>query len=199
GVAAMPPFSRSRGSMMKWLRRGMGMHCASGWASGCGSSIYLVPGTFCCWNSRKPSCRQCPSFLASGPPSDRSLDKRKRAMKNLAEITTHIVQTPSGRIAYAEAGSGPVALFVHGVLLNKHLWRHQMADLADIRRVIAVDLLAHGETEIAPDQDVSVTANANMLREFLGALKIDKVDLIGNDSGGGISPIFRDHKTERGG
>jgi len=54
GAAAMPPFSRSRVSMMKWLRRGMGMHCASRWASGCGSSIYLVPGTFCCWNSLKP-------------------------------------------------------------------------------------------------------------------------------------------------
>jgi pimeloyl-ACP methyl ester carboxylesterase len=50
--------------------------------------------------------------------------------------------------------------------------------------------LAHGDTEIAPDQDVSVTANANMLREVLEALQIDQVDLIGNDSGGGIAQIF---------
>lgn len=112
-------------------------------------------------------------------------------------LTTRSIDTASGRISYIEAGSGPVALFVHGVLLNKHLWRHQMADLADIRRVIAVDLLAHGDTEIALDQDVSVTANANMLREFLGALKIDKVDLIGNDSGGGISQIFAANNPER--
>lgn len=66
--------------------------------------------------------------------------------------TTHSVETPSGRISYASAGSGPVALFVHGVVLNKHLWRHQLAGLSDIRRCIAVDLLAHGDTEIAPDQ-----------------------------------------------
>jgi pimeloyl-ACP methyl ester carboxylesterase len=112
-------------------------------------------------------------------------------------MSTRSIDTASGRISYIEAGSGPVALFVHGVLLNKHLWRHQMADLADIRRVIAVDLLAHGDTEIAPDQDVSVTANANMLREFLDALKIDKVDLIGNDSGGGISQIFAVNNPER--
>jgi hypothetical protein len=39
-------------------------------------------------------------------------------------ITTNVVETPSGRISYASAGSGPVALFVHGVVLNKHLWRH---------------------------------------------------------------------------
>ena len=74
-------------------------------------------------------------------------------------ITTHSAETPSGRISYASAGFGPVALFVHGVVLNKHLWRHQLAGLSDIRRCIAVDLLAHGDTEITPDQDVSVTAN----------------------------------------
>ena len=111
-------------------------------------------------------------------------------MSTHPELITRSVDTALGRISYAEAGSGPVALFVHGVLLNKHLWRHQLEGLADIRRCIAVDLLAHGDTEIGPDQDVSVTANANMLREFLDALKIDQVDLIGNDSGGGISQIF---------
>ena len=100
------------------------------------------------------------------------------------------VVTPSGRISYAEAGTGPVALFVHGVLLNGHLWRHQLAELSDMRHCIAVDLLAHGETEIAADQDVSVTANAQMLQEFLDALKVDQVDLVGNDSGGGVAQIF---------
>src|SRR5712675_3436355 len=105
-------------------------------------------------------------------------------------ITTHSVETPSGRISYASAGFGPVALFVHGVVLNKHLWRHQLSGLSDIRRCIAVDLLAHGDTEIEPNQDVSVTANANMLREALDALGIDQVDLVGNDSGGGIAQIF---------
>ena len=96
-----------------------------------------------------------------------------------------------------EQGTGPVALFVHGVLLNGYLWRHQMAELSDIRRCIAVDLLAHGDTEIAPDQDVSVTANAKMLAEFLDALKIEQVDLVGNDSGGGIAQIFAALYPER--
>src|SRR5246500_2871027 len=112
-------------------------------------------------------------------------------------ITTHSVETPSGRISYASAGFGPVALFVHGVVLNKYLWRHQLAGLSDIRRCIAVDLLAHGDTEITPDQDVSVTANAKMLKEVLDALKIDRVDLVGNDSGGGIAQIFAALNPER--
>jgi len=104
--------------------------------------------------------------------------------------TTHTIQTPSGRIAWTEQGEGPVALFVHGVLLNKHLWRHQLAALGDLRRCIALDLLAHGDTEILPTQDVSVSANAAMIAEFLDALGIDRVDLVGNDSGGGIAQIF---------
>ncbi len=107
------------------------------------------------------------------------------------------IEVPSGRISYLEQGSGPVALFVHGVLLNSYLWRHQLAGLSDIRRCIAVDLLAHGDTEITPEQDVSVTANARTLREFLDALAIDQVDLVGNDSGGGIAQIFAALNPER--
>jgi pimeloyl-ACP methyl ester carboxylesterase len=114
-----------------------------------------------------------------------------------SQSTKHRVQTPSGRISYTEQGSGPVALFVHGVLLNGYLWRHQQAGLSDVRRTIAVDLLAHGDTEIPSDQDVSVTANAKMLNEFLDALHIDKVDVVGNDSGGGISQIFSALYPER--
>ena len=110
--------------------------------------------------------------------------------KNKPSALRHSVEVTSGRISYLEQGAGPVALFVHGVLLNGHLWRRQIAELSDMRRCIAVDLLAHGDTEIAPDQDVSVTANARMLDEFLSALKIDQVDLVGNDSGGGIAQIF---------
>lgn len=107
------------------------------------------------------------------------------------------VETASGRINYVEQGKGPVALFVHGVLLNNHLWRHQLAELSDVRRCIALDLLAHGATEISPDQDVSVTANARMLLQFLDALNIAQVDLVGNDSGGGIAQIFAAEHPER--
>ena len=107
------------------------------------------------------------------------------------------VKVPSANIAYAEQGQGPVALFVHGVLLNGHLWRHQLAGLSDVRRCVAPDLLAHGDSEITATQDVSVTANATMLREFLDALQIDQVDLVGNDSGGGIAQIFSAHYPQR--
>ncbi len=117
--------------------------------------------------------------------------------KNKPSPTKHSVQTPSGRISYLEQGKGPVALFMHGVLLNGYLWRHQLAGLSDMRRCIAPDLLAHGDTEMSPNQDLSVTANAEMLQQFLDALKIDQVDLVGNDSGGGICQILAALYPER--
>lgn len=100
------------------------------------------------------------------------------------------VSTPSGNISYIERGEGPVALFVHGVLLNGYLWRHQLASLADTRRCVAIDLLGHGYTDAMEGQELSVTANAHMLAQFLDALEIPQVDLVGNDSGGGICQIF---------
>jgi pimeloyl-ACP methyl ester carboxylesterase len=117
--------------------------------------------------------------------------------KNAFEKERKFVDTPSGRVSYVEQGEGPVALFVHGVLLNGYLWRHQLTELVTIRRCIAVDLLAHGATEIDPSQDVSATANAVMLRQFLDAMEIGSVDLVGNDSGGGIALIFAANNPER--
>jgi pimeloyl-ACP methyl ester carboxylesterase len=147
------------------------------------------------------------SFLGGSVVADSNSDAPVTASRKISGASAmnekklspihHSVQTASGRISYTEQGTGPVALFVHGVLLNSYLWRHQLEDLSDIRRCIAVDLLAHGDTEIAPDQDVSVTANAKMLKEFVDALNIEKVDLVGNDSGGGIAQIFAALYPER--
>src|SRR5258707_4614542 len=117
--------------------------------------------------------------------------------ENRSSATRFSVLTASGHISYTEQGSGPVALFVHGVLLNGYLWRHQQAGLSGVRRTMAVDLLAHGDTDIASDEDVSVKANAKMPNDFLDALNIDKVDVVGNDSGGGISQIFSALYPER--
>ena len=107
------------------------------------------------------------------------------------------VKTAAGTVSYVERGSGPVALFVHGVLLNGYFWRHQLAGLSDARRCIAPDLLAHGHTEVAAGQDVSVTAQAHMLAQFLDAIEVKQVDLVGNDSGGGVCQIFATNYPQR--
>lgn len=106
-------------------------------------------------------------------------------------------RTPSGDIAYVEQGQGPVALFIHGVPLNGFHWRHVMAELQSSRRCIAIDLMGLGYTRIGPAHDVSFEAQARMVREFLDAMGIDRVDLIGNDSGGGIAQIFAANHPNR--
>jgi pimeloyl-ACP methyl ester carboxylesterase len=111
--------------------------------------------------------------------------------------TIQHVTTPSGELAYEERGHGAVALFVHGVFVNGHLWRHVVDQVSDVRRCISIDLLAHGETRIDPGQDVSFRAQAQMLEEFCEALGLDQVDLVANDSGGGIAQIFAARHPER--
>jgi len=100
------------------------------------------------------------------------------------------VDTAHGRIAYVERGSGPVALFIHGAVLNGYQWRHQLSGLADLRRVIALDTLGMGHTQVRPGQPLGLAHQAEMFRAFLDALGITGVDLVGNDSGGGAAQIF---------
>lgn len=105
--------------------------------------------------------------------------------------------TDVGRIAYREAGLGPAAIFVHGVLLNGHLWDKLIDRLTDVRRCIAIDLLAHGATGAGADQDLSFDAQASMLVAFCDAMKLEQVDVVANDSGGGIAQIFAARHPER--
>jgi pimeloyl-ACP methyl ester carboxylesterase len=109
----------------------------------------------------------------------------------------HYADVKSGRIAFFEKGRGPIALFVHGVPLNGYHWRNIIDRVQHRRRCIAVDLMALGYTEIRRTQDVSFTAQARMLVELMDALGVEKVDLVGNDSGGAIAQIFAAHHPER--
>jgi pimeloyl-ACP methyl ester carboxylesterase len=100
------------------------------------------------------------------------------------------MDTSFGRIAYIEQGSGPATLFLHGLPLCGYEWRDVIADLAAGRRCIAIDAMGLGYTEVAPGQDVSFASQARMIAAFLDAAKIDRVDLVGNDTGGGIGQIL---------
>jgi pimeloyl-ACP methyl ester carboxylesterase len=107
------------------------------------------------------------------------------------------VATSFGDIAYCERGKGPTALFVHGIFHNSHLWQPLVDRLKDVRRCVALDLMTHGDTRIAPDQDVSFAAQAAMLAAFCDGLGLDQVDLVANDSGSGIAQIFAARHPDR--
>src|SRR5580658_10414384 len=99
-------------------------------------------------------------------------------------MTRSTVSLRSGEVAYAEAGTGPSALFVHGVLVNADLWRNAIDGVSDLRRCIAPDLPAHGATPVGPKSEFSLTGLAEMLEELCATLDLGQVDLVGNDTGG---------------
>jgi haloalkane dehalogenase len=107
------------------------------------------------------------------------------------------VQTAFGRIAHVERGNGPVALFVHALPLCGYQWRYALDEVSSMRTCVAPDLMGLGYSEIPAGQDISYESQAKMLSAFLDARSIKQVDLIGNDTGGGVSQIFLSLYPER--
>jgi pimeloyl-ACP methyl ester carboxylesterase len=118
---------------------------------------------------------------------------------NAAEFHSSRQFTPTsfGRIAHIERGQGEVALFIHGLPLCGYQWREALSDLSSMRRCIAPDLMGLGYCEIEAGEDISFDSQAKMLATFLDAQNIGKVDLVGNDTGGGIGQIFTALYPER--
>ena len=105
------------------------------------------------------------------------------------------LDTPAGKIAYTEWGSGPVALFVHGLGTSGLLWRHVIENLHDTSRCIAIDLPMHGGTPAR--DDMSVTAIAQVVADLCEGLGLTQVDLVGNDTGGAVAQIFAARHPDR--
>jgi len=106
-------------------------------------------------------------------------------------------ETPAGRIAYVERGSGPPALFLHGFPLNGFQWRDIIARLQSSRRCLAPDLLGLGFTEIGPDWPVAPGDQVEMLLALLDQRSMPVVDVVANDSGGAVAQLLLARHPER--
>ena len=113
------------------------------------------------------------------------------------EAHRHSIATRSGEISYIDVGTGPVAMFVHGLATNAYLWRNVIGALTTQRRCIAVDLPLHGRSPVTAGQDLSVAALAAGLEDFCDALGLTGIDLVANDTGGAIAQIFAARHPER--
>jgi pimeloyl-ACP methyl ester carboxylesterase len=91
--------------------------------------------------------------------------------------------------SYADSGSGPVLLFIHGLLGSQRQWAHLVDRLDDDHRVIVPDLFGHGDSA-KPLGDYSLGAHAATLRDLLDRLGIEQVTLVGHSLGGGIAMVF---------
>jgi len=89
-------------------------------------------------------------------------------------------------VSYAEEGSGPVLLLIHGMGGSYENWQAVIEPLARHHTVVAPDLPGHGAS--APGAgDYSLGALAAGLRDLLLALGYDRATLVGHSLGGGIA------------
>ena len=93
------------------------------------------------------------------------------------------------RVAYRDAGHGEVLLLIHGMAGSSATWRAVLPQLATKYRVVAPDLLGHGESA-KPRGDYSLGAFAVWLRDFLDELGITRATVVGHSLGGGVAMQF---------
>src|SRR5947199_9664500 len=100
------------------------------------------------------------------------------------------LQLPQGTISYRERGSGEPIVFVHGLLVNGDLWRKVVPELAKDFRCITPDWpLGSHEIPMNRDADLTPTGLAKLIADFLAALELENVTLVGNDTGGALAQI----------
>jgi len=84
---------------------------------------------------------------------------------------------------------GPAVVLVHGLGLNRHMWRWQTEALAARHRLVLYDLFGHGESPAPPEQP-SLSLFSGQLRGLLDDLGLDKVAVAGFSLGGMIARRF---------
>ncbi|MCW2842338.1 MAG: lip3 [Nocardioides sp.] len=107
----------------------------------------------------------------------------------MARMAPHKVVLHGHELSYVDSGSGPVVLFIHGILGSQRQWTHLVDELDDDQRVLVPDLFGHGESE-KPLGDYSLGAHAAAMRDLLDHLGIERVTLVGHSLGGGVAMQF---------
>jgi pimeloyl-ACP methyl ester carboxylesterase len=108
------------------------------------------------------------------------------------------VRLPQGTVRYRDSGSGEPIVFVHGLLVNGLLWRKVVPRLERDFRCMVPDLPLGSHTlPMEADADLSPPGLARLVADFLEALELDSVTLVGNDTGGAICQLVAANHPER--
>ena len=99
-------------------------------------------------------------------------------------------------VVYRGGGTGSPLLLIHGIAGSCNTFDLVLPELAKHHRVIAPDLLGHGQSA-KPRGDYSLGAHAAGLRDLLELLEIPSVTVIGHSMGGGIAMQFAYQFPER--
>ncbi len=110
------------------------------------------------------------------------------------------IELEAGTVAYSESGpaDGPPLVFVHGIFVDGTLWRKVVPGLDDTFRCIVPDLpLGSHRTPMREEADLSPYGLAALIADFMAALDLQDVTLVGNDTGGALSQITTTRHPER--
>jgi pimeloyl-ACP methyl ester carboxylesterase len=104
------------------------------------------------------------------------------------------IELSAGTIEYQDIGQGPTLVLLHGLMMDASLWDGPIADLAVDHRCVAPTLpLGAHRHAMRPDADLSLPGIARLVAEFMAALDLHDVTLIGNDTGGAlVQLVMRD-------
>lgn len=94
------------------------------------------------------------------------------------------------------SGDGPAVVLVHGMGLNMHMWRGQLAPLEHWFTVVRYDLLGHGTSTARPGP-YALADFVDQLARLLDELEIERCHLLGFSLGGLIAQAFAIHHAGR--
>src|SRR5262249_26103593 len=100
-------------------------------------------------------------------------------------MTTHEITVDGLRIHYAEEGSGPALILLHGLSANHANFEYTIPAFADRWRVIAPDLPGHGRSG-KPDAPYTIDFHAGVIRSLGRELGVSEAVVMGNSLGGQI-------------
>jgi pimeloyl-ACP methyl ester carboxylesterase len=108
------------------------------------------------------------------------------------------VGLPEGRLRCFEIGTGSPIVFAHGLLVNANLWRKVVAKLSPDFRCIALELPLGSHTLPMPQAaDLTPPGLADQIADAIGALALEQVTLVGNDTGGALCQMVVTRRPER--
>lgn len=104
-------------------------------------------------------------------------------------------QFKNTQISYSDTGKGNAIVLLHGFLENKGMWDFYIPEFAKKNRVIAIDLLGHGESECLGYVH-TMEDHADAIHAVLSELRIRKAIFIGHSMGGYVALAFAELYSE---
>ncbi len=120
-----------------------------------------------------------------------------------ASADSATVDLPQGKLAYRTAGPAtsdyPPVVFVHGLLVDARLWEPVAERLASagIRSYAPTLPLGSHQRPMNADADLSPHGAAKLVLDFIQALGLSDVLIVGNDTGGAICQLMLAADTSR--